>query len=110
MCQVLRSWLRAGVIDELDELFLPVEESTGVGADETPWVAMGCEGKEMEEGGVKYINRGQSLKHLKVPYITVPIGNLTNKKIPIGLSFCSKAYKDSTLLSYAFAYKIALKG
>ncbi|RKK07365.1 hypothetical protein BFJ66_g18493 [Fusarium oxysporum f. sp. cepae] len=51
MCQVLRSWLRAGVIDELDELFLPVEESTGVGADETPWVAMGCEGKEMEERG-----------------------------------------------------------
>jgi hypothetical protein len=51
MCQVLRSWLRAGVIDDLDELFLPVEESTGVGADETPWVAMGCEGKEMEERG-----------------------------------------------------------
>jgi hypothetical protein len=48
---VLRSWLRAGVIDDLDELFLPVEESTGVGADETPWVAMGCEGKEMEERG-----------------------------------------------------------
>jgi hypothetical protein len=51
ICQVLRSWLRDGVIDELDELFLPVEESTGAGADETPWVAMGCEGKEMEERG-----------------------------------------------------------
>jgi hypothetical protein len=26
MCQVFRSWLRAGVIDDLDVLFLPVEE------------------------------------------------------------------------------------
>ena len=53
MCQVLRSWLRAGVIDDLDELFLPVEESTGTGADETSWVAMGCEDKEREERGWK---------------------------------------------------------
>jgi hypothetical protein len=27
MCQVLRSWLRAGVIDDLDVMLLPVEES-----------------------------------------------------------------------------------
>lgn len=51
MCQVLRSLLGAGVIGDLDELFLPVKESTGFGADGTPWVAMGCEGKEMEERG-----------------------------------------------------------
>lgn len=38
-------------VGDLDELFLPVEESTGVGVDETTWVAMGCEGKEMEERG-----------------------------------------------------------
>ncbi|EXA29752.1 hypothetical protein FOVG_18800 [Fusarium oxysporum f. sp. pisi HDV247] len=43
--------LRAGVIDDLDELFLPVEESTGTGADETSWVAVGCVGKEMDERG-----------------------------------------------------------
>ncbi|KAH6986788.1 hypothetical protein EDB80DRAFT_731975 [Ilyonectria destructans] len=53
MCQVLRSWLRAGVIDDLDELFLPVEESTGTGAEETSWVAMGCEHRGMEERGWK---------------------------------------------------------
>jgi len=51
MCQVLRSWLQAGVIDGLDKLFLPVEESTGTGADETSCVAVGCEDKEIEERG-----------------------------------------------------------
>jgi len=51
MCQVLRSWLQAGVIDGLDELFLPVEESTGTGADEISWIAVGCEDKGMEEQG-----------------------------------------------------------
>jgi hypothetical protein len=51
ICQVLRSWLRGGVIDDLAELFLPVEKSTGVGPDETSWVAVGCEDKEMEERG-----------------------------------------------------------
>jgi hypothetical protein len=48
---VLRSWLRAGVIDDLDELFVPVDESTR--ADETLWVAVGCEDMNMEERGWK---------------------------------------------------------
>ncbi|KAM0552444.1 hypothetical protein ACHAPJ_008005 [Fusarium lateritium] len=59
--------------------------------------------------GVKYANGGRSLKHLGVPCITVPMGNLEEEKMPVGLSFCGKAYQDSTLLSYAYAYEAASK-
>ncbi|SPJ75468.1 related to glu/asp-tRNA amidotransferase subunit A [Fusarium torulosum] len=59
--------------------------------------------------GVKYANGGRSLKHLGVPCITVPMGNLADEKMPVGLSFCGKAYEDSKLLSYAFAYESASK-
>ncbi|KLO99404.1 hypothetical protein CEK26_005351 [Fusarium fujikuroi] len=57
--------------------------------------------------GVKYANGGRSLKHLGVPCITVPMGNLAEEKMPVGLSFCGRAYDDSNLLSYAFAYERA---
>ncbi|KAF5535521.1 glu asp-tRNA amidotransferase subunit A [Fusarium mexicanum] len=57
--------------------------------------------------GVKYANGGRSLKHLGVPCITVPMGNLVKEKMPVGLSFCGRAYDDSKLLSYAFAYEKA---
>jgi len=59
--------------------------------------------------GVKYANGGRSLKHLGVPCITVPMGSLTDEKMPVGLSFCGRAYDDSTLMSYAYAYEAASK-
>ncbi|WZH48461.1 amidase signature domain-containing protein [Fusarium acuminatum] len=59
--------------------------------------------------GVKYANGGRSLKHLGVPCITVPMGNLADEKMPVGLTFSGKAYDDSKLLSYAFAYETASK-
>ncbi|OOF94545.1 hypothetical protein ASPCADRAFT_170572 [Aspergillus carbonarius ITEM 5010] len=59
--------------------------------------------------GVKYANGGRSLKHLGVPCITVPMGNLEEEKMPVGLSFCGRAYQDSDLLRYAFAYEAASK-
>ncbi|KAI6774724.1 hypothetical protein HG530_001482 [Fusarium avenaceum] len=55
--------------------------------------------------GVKYANGGRSLKHLGVPCITVSMGNLAEEKMPVGLTFCGKAYEDCKLLSYAFAYE-----
>ncbi|KAF5008234.1 hypothetical protein FDECE_5470 [Fusarium decemcellulare] len=59
--------------------------------------------------GVKYANGGRSLKHLGVPCITVPMGNLEEEKMPVGLSFCGKAYQDSDLLRYAYAYETLSK-
>ncbi|KAF5642299.1 glu asp-tRNA amidotransferase subunit A [Fusarium tjaetaba] len=59
--------------------------------------------------GVKYANGGRSLKHLGVPCITAPMGTLAEEKMPVGLSFCGRAYDDSNLLSYAYAYENATK-
>ncbi|KAF9766736.1 hypothetical protein IL306_000809 [Fusarium sp. DS 682] len=55
--------------------------------------------------GVKYANGGRSLKHLGVPCITVPMRNLEEEMMPVGLSFCGRAYQDSNLLRYAYAYE-----
>lgn len=59
--------------------------------------------------GVKYANGGRSLKHLGVPCITVPMGNLEEEKMPVGLSSCGRAYQGPNLLRYAFAYEAASK-
>ncbi|KAM0227166.1 hypothetical protein ACHAPO_011757 [Fusarium lateritium] len=59
--------------------------------------------------GVKYANGGRSLKHLGIPCITVPMGNLVDEKMPVGVNFCGKTYDDSNLMSYAFAYETASK-
>ena len=50
MCQVLRSWLRAGVIDDPDVSLLPTENGSGDGADEGSWVELGCEKRGRESG------------------------------------------------------------
>jgi hypothetical protein len=49
MCQVLRSWLRAGVTDDLDVSLLPTENGSGDGAKEGSWVEVGYEEKGMGE-------------------------------------------------------------
>ncbi|KXH66891.1 amidase [Colletotrichum salicis] len=55
--------------------------------------------------GLKYSNGNRALKHLGVPAITVPMGTLPDKKIPMGLTFTGKAWTDSELLRYAYAFE-----
>lgn len=57
--------------------------------------------------GVKYSNGGRAFKHLGIPVITVPMGTLEDKGMPVGLSFLGKAYQDTELLKYAFAFEKA---
>ncbi|KAF7551749.1 hypothetical protein G7Z17_g4805 [Cylindrodendrum hubeiense] len=59
--------------------------------------------------GIKYSNGGRALKHLGVPCITVPMGTMKDKKIPVGINFCSKAWEDDKLLRLAFAYEAGSK-
>ena len=51
MCQVLRAWLRAGVVDDLDVLLLPVEKNNSDKADEILWLVRACEDEVAEERG-----------------------------------------------------------
>ncbi|KAF2786697.1 amidase family protein [Melanomma pulvis-pyrius CBS 109.77] len=57
------------------------------------------------QDGVKYSNGGRMLKHLGVPCITVPMGMIRDKQMPVGITFCAKAYADDELLRCAFAYE-----
>ncbi|RSL44562.1 hypothetical protein CEP53_011190 [Fusarium sp. AF-6] len=55
--------------------------------------------------GVLYSNGGRAFKHLGIPCITVPMGKMADKGMPVGVTFCSKAWQDQDLLRYAFAYE-----
>ncbi|KAF4785797.1 amidase [Colletotrichum scovillei] len=59
--------------------------------------------------GLKYSNGNRAMKHLGVPAITVPMGSLSDKKIPVGLTFAGKAWSDSDLLRYAYAFESSKK-
>lgn len=61
--------------------------------------------KDALRDGVKYSNGGRSFKHLGIPVITVPMGTIKDNRIPVGLSFLGKAYQDTELLRYAYAYE-----
>ncbi|KAH7247281.1 uncharacterized protein BKA55DRAFT_691319 [Fusarium redolens] len=61
------------------------------------------------QNGIKYANGGRALKHLGVPCITVPMGTMEDKAMPVGITFASKAWADNDLLRYAFAYENAFK-
>lgn len=59
------------------------------------------------QDGVKYSNGGRSLKHCGIPCITVPMGTMKSKRMPVGVTFASKAYSDNDLLRYAYSYEAA---
>ncbi|KAF4454824.1 amidase family protein [Fusarium austroafricanum] len=59
------------------------------------------------QDGIKYANGGRALKHLGVPCVTVPMGTMADKHMPVGITFATKAWKDNDLLRYAFAYENA---
>ncbi|GJC90953.1 glutamyl-tRNA(Gln) amidotransferase subunit A [Colletotrichum liriopes] len=61
------------------------------------------------QDGVRYSNGNRALKHLGVPAITVPMGMLPDKKIPVGLTFVGRAWSDSELFRYAYAYETATR-
>ncbi|EEY17335.1 glutamyl-tRNA(Gln) amidotransferase subunit A [Verticillium alfalfae VaMs.102] len=59
--------------------------------------------------GVKYSNGTRALKHMCVPAITVPMGIMADKQMPVGLTFAGRAYTDVDLLRYAYAFETATR-
>ncbi|KAJ5430632.1 Amidase [Penicillium cf. griseofulvum] len=60
--------------------------------------------------GVKYSNGNRPIRHLGVPTISVPMGIMEDTGMPVNLTFAGKAYDDSSLLRYGFAFETAMKG
>lgn len=61
------------------------------------------------QDGIKYANGGRALKHLGVPCITVPMGEMEDKAMPVGITFATKGWADQDLLRFAFAYENSFK-
>ncbi|KAJ4293364.1 hypothetical protein N0V90_008646 [Kalmusia sp. IMI 367209] len=55
--------------------------------------------------GVFYSNGNRALRHLGVPTVSVPMGVMKDKKMPVNLTFAGRAYDDANLLKYANAYE-----
>lgn len=59
--------------------------------------------------GVKYSNGNRAIRHLGVPTVSVPMGVMKEKGMPVNLTFAGKAYEDTKLLEYAYAYEQATR-
>ncbi|WP_339415972.1 MULTISPECIES: amidase [unclassified Pseudomonas] len=55
--------------------------------------------------GVWVANGNLAIRHLGVPTVTVPMGVMADIGMPIGLTFAGRAYDDSALLRFAYAYE-----
>ncbi|KZF20949.1 putative amidase [Xylona heveae TC161] len=63
--------------------------------------------KHAWQNGVKYSNGNRAIRHLGIPTVSVTMGTMKDTGMPVGLTFASKAYDDSNLLRYAYAYETA---
>ncbi|KAL2206385.1 amidase signature enzyme [Sarocladium strictum] len=57
------------------------------------------------KNGVWYSNGNRALRHLGMPSVTVPMGLIESKEVPMGLTFAGRAYDDVNLLRWANAYE-----
>lgn len=57
--------------------------------------------------GVAFSNGNAAIRHLGIPTVTVPMGLMEDTGMPVGLTFAGRAYDDTRLLSYGFAFEQA---
>lgn len=59
--------------------------------------------------GVLYSNGNCAIRQLGIPTLSVPMGVMDDTKMPVNLTFASKAYDDSNLFRYVYAFEKASK-
>ncbi|KAL4965771.1 amidase family protein [Aspergillus stella-maris] len=59
--------------------------------------------------GVYYSNGNRAIRHLGIPTVSVPMGVLSDKRVPINLTFAGRAYNDLNLLKWANAFEAQTK-
>ncbi|MBI2256655.1 MAG: amidase [Proteobacteria bacterium] len=55
--------------------------------------------------GTWVANGNLVIRHLGIPTVTVPMGIMEDTGMPVGLTFAGKAYSDTSLLSFAYAFE-----
>lgn len=61
--------------------------------------------REALQNGVKYSNGNRALRHLGVPTVSVPMGLMEGKGVPVNVTFAGRAYGDGELLRLAGAFE-----
>jgi len=64
---------------------------------------------EAWRNGVLYSNGNCAIRQLGIPTVSVPMGVMADTKMPVNLTFAGKAYDDSALFEYAFAFEQATR-
>ncbi|MTA05340.1 MAG: amidase, partial [Actinobacteria bacterium] len=54
--------------------------------------------------GTWVANGNVVIRHLGIPTVTVPMGNMSDVGMPVGLTFAGRGYDDTNLLAYASAF------
>ncbi|KAI8711179.1 hypothetical protein NCS52_01493600 [Fusarium sp. LHS14.1] len=57
------------------------------------------------KNGVWYSHGNRALRHLGIPSVTVPMGIMAKKQMPVGLTLAGRAYDDVDLLRWANAFE-----
>ncbi|KAL3467848.1 amidase signature domain-containing protein [Aspergillus heterothallicus] len=89
-----------------------------LGLDAVVWPCNGDVGKadadvneisaaEAWRNGVLYSNGNCAIRQLGIPTVSVPMGVMADIGMPVNLTFASKAYDDSSLFKYAYAFEKA---
>jgi len=60
---------------------------------------------EAWRNGVLFSNGNSVIRQYGIPTISVPMGVMSDTNMPVNLTFASKAYDDSSLLRYAYAFE-----
>ncbi|KAJ9635597.1 hypothetical protein H2204_005771 [Knufia peltigerae] len=60
---------------------------------------------EAWRNGVLYSNGNCAIRQFGIPTVSVPMGVMADTKMPVSLTFASKAYDDSNLFRYAYAFE-----
>ncbi|MDQ1126465.1 amidase [Microbacterium sp. SORGH_AS 505] len=55
--------------------------------------------------GVWIANGNLAIRHLGIPTVTVPMGTMTDTRMPVGLTIAGRAYDDSALLRLGVAFE-----
>lgn len=57
--------------------------------------------------GVLYSNGNCVIRQVGIPTVSVPMGIMADTKMPVNLTFASKAYDDNNIFRYAYAFEKA---
>ncbi|KAJ3456081.1 hypothetical protein MRS44_016104 [Fusarium solani] len=55
--------------------------------------------------GTYYSNGNRAMRHLGIPSVSVPMGLMSDKRVPVNLTIAGRAYDDVKLLQWANAYE-----